>query len=275
MSASVYDWCRQLLYGTELPQKLAICGPIQSLEREAHPASDYPALPGRNSRLTFSQQQLKFPKVSSLNQNQQKAMALHFFANHELLAIEMMAACLLRFPWSELGLRSVRHLIETIQDEQKHLKLYLDRMEDFETQLGDYPLNDFFWKHLEALDTPAKFFSTMALTFESANLDFAYYYAQIFKGLKDFETADILQRVYEDELRHVKRGQLFLSSQISDKELWDYYQESLPWPITPARAKGIAFSPDHRRKAGLPESFIHRLLTYKDTFAVTKRRLRS
>src|SRR5690606_2802985 len=122
----------------------------------------------------FSTERVKFPGLGSLVLDEKKAVAFHFFANHELLALEMMAAALLVYPHDTEALRRFKKdLIQTMRDEQKHLKLYLHRMGDFGVEFGDYPLNDYFWRQTPTLKTPERFYALMALTFESANLDFA------------------------------------------------------------------------------------------------------
>ena len=50
---------------------------------------------------------------------------LHFFANHELLAMELMALTLLKFPFAEKNFRL--GLARTIVEEQKHLRMYVSR----------------------------------------------------------------------------------------------------------------------------------------------------
>ncbi len=81
----------------------------------------------------------------------------------------------------------------------------------------------------------------MSLTFEAANLDFAHFYEKVFRELGDLKTASTLKIVYEDELSHVQLGARYLEKWRGDKDFWTYYNENLPWPITPARSKGKLF----------------------------------
>ena len=57
-----------------------------------------------------------------------------------------------------------------------------------------------------------------------------------------------------------------------DKDLWSYYNQNLPWPLTPARAKGKLFLEEARRKARLDDEFIQKVKGYKDEFKVTNRK---
>ena len=227
-------------------------------------------LPGLNKSIEFSKEQIKFPRAGSFHLKEKRALALHFFANHELLAIEMMAAALLMFP--DLTESFKRNLISTIKDEQKHFLLYRKRMNQLGVDFGDYPLNDFFWRQFASIKSPEEFYVLVALTFESANLDFAIYYRDIFEEVEDFECQKIMSIVLEDEIKHVARGRSYLESKVDPKDLWSYYQGLLPDKITPARSKGIKFFDEPRIKAGLHPDFISCQRDYRDQFKVTKRK---
>lgn len=265
------EYARSLLEGERLEDKLLSSKDIElsASIREYH----LPVLPGRNSRLKFNNDQIKFPRSGSFHLPEKRGLALHFFANHELLAIEMMAAALLIYPDTHPEMIQFKKgLIKTIQDEQKHLKLYLHRMKDFGIELGDFPLNDFFWRSMDKLPTPSHFYSAMALTFESANLDFAQYYEEIFKSVEDYESAKIMNIVLLDEISHVALGAHWLNAWRGNKDLWDYFREHLPGVMTPARSKGIHFDKSIRLKAGLDENFVSHLDQFRDDFNVTNRK---
>ncbi|MFP5385078.1 MAG: DUF455 family protein [Bacteriovoracia bacterium] len=262
------DFARLILEGETLQDKLL----DSSVEWEAWSSYELPVLPGRKERISFSEKQMKFPKVVHLKETEKKAMALHSFANHELLAIEMMAAALLIYPHhSEDDVRFKRGILSALKEEQKHLQLYIGRIQEFGYDFGDFPLNDFFWRQMPKLRKPEEYTAVMSLTFEAANLDFAQYYSKIFRELGDDETAAILDIVLEDEIGHVAFGAHWMKKWRQDKNLWDYYLSSLPWPMTPARSKGISFDPSLHQKAMSDEDFIEKLKNYDDQFPVTKR----
>src|SRR5450432_3882803 len=56
-----------------------------------------PKFPGRPANLACVGK-ADFPKVDHLDQDSARGRILHFFANHELLAMELMALMLLKFP---------------------------------------------------------------------------------------------------------------------------------------------------------------------------------
>jgi Protein of unknown function (DUF455) len=234
--------------------------------------SELPKEPGRTGVLKFSDKKLKFPKKDQLNVTLNQAIALHSFANHELLAIEMMAAALLIYPHEDdEHLRFKKGILTALKDEQKHLGLYVQRLNELGFEFGDFPLNDYFWRQMEKLKTPAHYTAVMSLTFEAANLDFAQYYAAVFKKYGDKKTAAILETVLEDEISHVAFGAHWMKKWRADKSLWQYYLENLPWPMTPDRAKGIGFDRQLHQQAVSDEEFTLQLEGYEDDFKITKR----
>lgn len=262
------DFAKKILLGEGLEDKLV----DEIIDWTQWSVYDLPKLPGRKGKLAFSEEQIKFPKALRLNETDKKAIALHSFANHELLAIEMMAAALLIYPHgNEENIRFKRGIVTALKDEQKHLKLYINRLNELGYEFGDFPLNDFFWRQMEKLKTPAQYAAVMAVTFEAANLDFAQYYAKLFRGFGDDKTAQILETVLEDELTHVAFGAHWLKRWQRDKTLWQYYLENLPWPLTPARSRGIGFDPAIHAKAMNDDTFIQELQSFDDEFKITKR----
>jgi uncharacterized ferritin-like protein (DUF455 family) len=265
---SYSDYAQRILLGESLDDKFLDTPISWNQWREFQ----LPAKPGRMGRIKFSELQLKFPKASRLNEADKKAMALHSFANHELLAIEMMAAALLIYPHvTDEDLRFKKGILTALKDEQKHLNLYIKRLNELGYEFGDFPLNDFFWRQMQALTTKESYLSVMALTFESANLDFAAYYANLFRSFGDEKTAQILEAVLDDELTHVAFGASWMKRWKGERELWDYYIQTLPWPLTPARSKGIGFNPKLHGRAINDHSFITELTNYQDSFRITRR----
>ncbi len=231
-------------------------------------------LPKRSLEIAFSEEQVKFPKKGALVDKLQRGKALHFFANHELLAIEMMASAILLFPNQPLSVH--KSLVDTISEEQEHFRLYLKRMNEFGVHFGDYPLNQFFWSFMSKIHDIETFYNVVSLTFEQANLDFALFYRDLFYELEDEATANIMNTIYVDEIKHVARGRAHLSkAKISENEaesFWDYFLSLLPPPLNAERAKGIIFDEKGRRKAGFDEDYISSLKAYKSSFGVTQRK---
>lgn len=265
----VSAFAKQILFSGDIENKLF---EVESIEFDGFDLIDVPSLPVRSHKIQMSKKTAKFPK-GNLDQDLNKARALHSFANHELLAIEMMACALLIYPHdTEELVKFKRGVISALKDEQKHFRLYCERLNELGYEFGDFELNSFFWKQMNALKTPAQYLATLSLTFEAANLDFAMFYASEFRKIEDHKTADILDIVLKDEISHVGFGVNYLTKWREDKTLWEYYTQNLPFPVTPARSKGKIYERSLREKAKMPPCFLSSLENFDDNFAITKRR---
>jgi len=269
----ITSWAKLILESPKLADKLTDLKPsAQLLEWQPY---ELPLSPARESDIQFSDKRIKFPGLDKIKTPEGRSIALHSFANHELLAIEMMAAAILIYPHDLQNSESVRlkkALVSTIRDEQKHFKLYVSRLQDDGKKFGDYPLNDFFWRQMPKLTTMESFLALMSLTFESANLDFSLQYHKVFLEAGDIKTANIMKIVFDDEITHVALGAHWINQLKEDKSLWDYYTSILPYPLTPARAKGPVFEASSRIEAGLDADWIENLKNYSDDYRITTRR---
>ena len=114
MSTEINALAEQLLFGQQLEDKLQ--RPETLKDESPKGISAAPTLPGRPAGAAWNRKRSPFPKESQLDNDFQRGRALLFFANHELLAIELMALCLLRFPDAPSHFR--RGLLNTIFEEQ-------------------------------------------------------------------------------------------------------------------------------------------------------------
>src|SRR5262245_22401264 len=96
------DFALRVLFGTTLDEKLV--GPegvkLEEFDEDPGPALTVPPAPGRPASLVFKAAGAagaEFPR-GRLERDEDRARLLHAFANHELLATELMALVLLRFP---------------------------------------------------------------------------------------------------------------------------------------------------------------------------------
>lgn len=258
----------KILFGGTLADKLI---DAKSLEFDEIDFS-VPKRAARAKSIEFADKQMKFPK-GNFHEDKRKAMALNSFANHELLAVELMAAALVKLPHNTEEEKRVKiGIFHSLKDEQRHFKLYRERMNELGFEFGDFPLNEFFWKFIDQIKNAQTYFSVMALTFEAANLDFAQYFEEQFRAVGDDKTADILKEVYNDELSHVALGVNHLNRWREDKSLWQYYVSNLPFPLTPARSKGQKVNIESRYATKMDQDFVKQLLAYQDDYNVTTRR---
>lgn len=199
---------------------------------------------------------IKFPSARSLDQKDMRVRCLHTFANHELMALEMMAWALLAFPHADQNFR--RGLASVLMDEQRHFSLYAQRLEELGTSFGELPLNDHFWRAAGHITDPLKWVCTMHLTFEQANLDHAPFYARQFRGVEDEESALLMDLIFHDEIKHVHFGSHWLRKyQGQEQSLFEAFVENCSAHNMPDRARGLEFQVEARRQAGLDDDFIN------------------
>ena len=252
-----------VLFGSTWEEKLIERGRIE--DNQPGKAIATPPCPGRPKGLSLDgwhrRRKLRFSDVRALRTEEERGLALHFFANHELLALELIALALLKFPSAPAKFR--RGLVGTLIDEQNHLRLYCNRMREVGVEFGEIPVSDFFWKSISTMETPFDFVARLSLTLEQANLDYSLHYAHAYQLSGDGRTASLLKRIYQDEIGHVRHGLLWFN-RWRNQELseWDAYSRALRMPLTPSRAKGIGFNREGRRKAGLSAEFVDELELY-------------
>lgn len=264
---TINEYCLYLLKSEKLEDKLV--RPPNIIEDIIDLKIIPPEKPSRESRISFSEKKSKIPRLEHLRTKENRAHALHHFANHELMAMELFAWALLKFQNAGKNIR--RDLWKTLKDEQEHLILYLNRMNELGFMFGDKPLNFIFWKFTPLMKTIENFSAIMSLSLEGANLDFSLLYGKTFEKYGDIESAIIMDKIYKDELAHVRRGINAVDLTKYGDSDWDYYNSLLTHPFTPRRAKGYFFFPETRRKVGLSENFISNLADYRDEFSIRKK----
>jgi uncharacterized ferritin-like protein (DUF455 family) len=198
------------------------------------------------------------PSVEGLHDPAQRPRILHALANHELQAAELFAWALLAFPGAPKEFR--RGLLKVLQDEQRHTRMYIARLEESGARFGDFPVSGYFWKKVDALTSPLRFLCAMSLTFENANLDYTVDSAEAARRAGDAKTAAVIDRVHLDEIEHVRFGWTWLQVfKGEDESAWDAFRSNLTWPLRPLRARGTTFHRKGREAAGLDPEFIRNL----------------
>lgn len=197
------------------------------------------------------------PHPSSLHDPAMRIRTLHQFANHELMAVELMAWAILAYPDAPPAFR--RGLAWLVVEEQRHTQLYVDRIEQLGGYFGQAPVNDHFWRVGPSLHTPLQWVCAMNLTFEQANLDHAPEFAAHFRDAGDEETAALLEQIELDEIQHVAFGARWLKHlSPKDADLFEQFKRNLTNHHGPARGRAkSSFNEQARRAAGLDESFIN------------------
>lgn len=250
----------RILFAETLEEKLRLA-PAAARDDSPGLALRTPEGPGRPRELRIGAKGVRvgFPGIHRLDDERERGVMLHFLANHELLAAELMALVLLKFPDAPKAYRA--GVYEAMREEQMHTAMYVRRMRECGIAFGELPVNDYFWRVIAPMATPLDFVTRLNLTFEQANLDFSKHYAGLFREAGDAATAAVLEKIYRDEIGHVGHGvKWFRHWKESGGSDWDAYRKALVFPLAPARAKGLApFNAEGRRLAGLDEDFIRRL----------------
>lgn len=203
-------------------------------------------------------QRKRIPHPNAFEQKEMRIRALHAFANHELMALEMMAWALLAFPEADKTFR--KGLANVLIDEQRHFALYAAHIKTMGAEFGDLPLNDHFWMAARKISNPLDWVCTMHLTFEQANLDHAPYFGHAFEQVEDHESAELMKVIFEDEIRHVRFGSRWLKKWTPEGEsMFESYAKHCSGGRSPFRAKGFEFQKEARLAAGLDEDFITKL----------------
>ena len=256
----------QVLFGESLEDKLRLPGSLETIDFGFQQVSlPQNVSPGRPDflRLDDSGVRTPLPSRPSLVDDRNRGTLLHFFANHELLAAELMALALLRFPDAPEEFR--RGLFKTMVEEQKHTLWYLGRMRECGVTPGEQPVNGFFWRTVSTMETPYDYVARLSLTFEQANLDYSLHFASIMEKAGDPRTARILRKIYRDEIEHVNYGLTWFRHWKKPGQTdWEAYRDCLHLPLSPSRAKGNGtdFNRRGRIDAGLPEDFVRSLAFY-------------
>jgi len=254
-------FAERVLFANRLEDKLA--PPPPGLVDDARgPALATPKAPGRPRELILARpggERAEFPREHELSGEKARGRLLHFLANHELLATELMALALLKFPDAPEAFR--RGLVRTLAEEQIHTRWYMERMGDYGVHFGELPVNGFFWNAVADMATPIDYVTRLPLTFEQANLDFSLHYRDVFRRAGDEAAAQLFQTIHDDEISHVAYGlNWFRKWKSSDEEDWPGFSRRLVFPLSPIRAKARQLiDRDGRRQAGLDETFIREL----------------
>lgn len=261
MIRQVREFAEQVVFSNRLEDKLAPAGGL--IDESPGPAMSGAIVPGRPDQLTFSRHKndRRVPNHSEIIGDAHRSELLHYFANHELLAVELMALTLLKFPNAPKAFR--QDILKTLREEQRHVRFYLARLKALNVRLGDFPVSGFFWNTVGAMQSPADYVARLSLTFEQANLDFSLHYAEIFRRSGDPLSAKLLQRIHDDEISHVGCGLKWFNRWRDGREtLWESHTKKLSGAFSVGRAKGLGFDFEGRLKAGLDEDYVSRLRVF-------------
>ncbi len=214
------------------------------------------AAPGRPAELRVEGRARKRPGPGALRQPGRRAELFHTFLHHELQAAELFAWAALAFAEAPPAFRV--GLVGILDDEVRHMQLYLAHLRGLGVEFGDLPVRDWFWQRVPACQSPLAFVSMMGLGLEAANLDHAARFAEQLERAGDPSGAALERRISEEEIPHVKFGRFWFVRWAGALE-FDAWAAALPPPLSPALLRGEPMDLDARRRAGFDDAFLTRL----------------
>ena len=245
---SVRAFALQVLATRDLDTKLA--APAAGLRDDDLTPSELPARPSRPPNLVALEAGAKVPSLLGMPDPAQRARLLHGWFNHELQAVELFAWGLLLFVDAPAPFR--RGLLELLSDEQRHARLYIERLASLGHEPGDFPVSGYLWNKRSAMDTPLRFVAAMCLVFENANLDHTVDAAAAARAAGDERTAAVLDVVHREERRHVAFGLRWLRRFAPEGvDLVSAWEAALEYPLRPALARGPVLHREPREAVGL------------------------
>lgn len=254
MQSELRDWAIRILSADTLDEKLNSPDSLTDHNPGKPLFWDEPTRP-RGMELNKRKKSEKLPPLHEHHHPDKRAICLHRFAGHELLAVEIMAYTLLACPDAPPHFR--KGLANTLKEEQEHVRLYMREMENHGLSFGDLPLYRHFWAHTPYITCPVTYVSTMCLTLEMANLDFAPIYRTSFAKHGDESAAHLMQRILNDEMDHVAFGYHWLKKFTpAEKTAYDMWCDNLSPLMTPRRARGPHYHAEYRYQAGLDKAYV-------------------
>lgn len=250
------EWAIRILSADTLEEKL-FCPDVLTDEHPGAPLVFNEPVRPINMGFNRRTKEEKLPPFQDHRSAEKRAVCLHRFAGHELLAVEIMAHALTAFPEAPKAFR--KGVAHTLKEEQGHVKMYMARMEEMGLKFGDLPLYRHFWNHVPYLTSPIRYVSVMSLTFEMANLDFAPLYGRSFAAFGDEKSAALMAQILKDEINHVSFGYRWLNKLKGENPAWDSWLASTSPKLGPKRAKGFVVMEENRRLAGIPDEWIEKI----------------
>ena len=216
--------------------------------------------PGRPAELELITRAEKAPKRGALQSPERRGHLLHTFVHHELQAAELMAWALLSFPETPRAFR--QGLLGVLDDEVRHMHLYIEHMATLGVRFGERPVRDWFWERVPRATTPLQFAAVMGMGFEGGNLDHTQRYVEHFRAAGDEEGARRIETVGEEEIPHVRFALHWVARWLGVETgalEFSTWRAHLPEPLSPVVMRGKPLARAARRRAGFSDAFVDQL----------------
>lgn len=131
---------------------------------------------------------------------------LHALAHIEFTAIDLALDAAGRFG-AEMGRQFVSDWLSVAADEAMHFSLLARRLKSFGSFYGAMPAHDGLWEAAEhTMHDVAARLAVVPMVLEARGLDVTPVTIERFAAVGDMRSARILQRILDDEIRHVRFG---------------------------------------------------------------------
>lgn len=246
----------QIITEPDLDQKILLANSLSDFTAEPITKIDEKDLvafkkPGRPEHICITHPR-KVPK-RNINDAKNRAHLLHALANIELLAIELPALCLLRFGSNDLSF--IQNQMQIITEEARHFGLLKNRLNQLDVPFGSVPIHMGLWDHAWRCDSELEHQIAIPCYLEARGLDVCPEFVCDLKRVGDDASAEILQIILDDEIKHVKSGMTYLkhkSTELHESE--DTLFESILSRVFSANLKSkIKVNRNYRTLAGFTE----------------------
>lgn len=190
---------------TELAQEAARRWQRRALSLRSPLDRPVPLRPGRPEKPVLTPPtQVKKRSLGSLNG---RIALLHSIAHIELNAVDLALDIVARFASESVPNSFFDGWMKVAFEEAKHFRMVRQRLNDLGADYGDLPAHDGLWQaaHDTRNDLTARL-AVVPLILEARGLDVTPALQARMRETGDFETAAVLDVIYEDEKGHVAVG---------------------------------------------------------------------
>jgi uncharacterized ferritin-like protein (DUF455 family) len=147
------------------------------------------------------------PKRRAFGSQAGRIALLHALAHIELNAIDLGWDIIARFADADLARTFFDDWVGVAAEEAAHFELLANRLGDFGARYGDLPAHDGLWDASSATaDDLLARLAVVPLVLEARGLDVTPEMIARLERVGDMPSAEILRRIYRDEIGHVAVG---------------------------------------------------------------------
>jgi uncharacterized ferritin-like protein (DUF455 family) len=168
--------------------------------------ADPPPHPARSDRPILRPPK-EMPKRRVFGSQAGRIALLHALAHIELNAIDLGWDIIARFSGEDLPRAFFDDWVGVAAEEACHFELLANRLDDFSARYGDLPAHDGLWEAAAATDDDLLArLAVVPLVLEARGLDVTPEMVARLERVGDMPSAEILRRIYRDEIGHVAIG---------------------------------------------------------------------